>query len=149
MEFLAVSLAGLEGSWFAQALRTSRWGYPALNIAHLLGIALLFGSIVPLDLRALGLWGGVDLDTLAGVLVPAAVVGLVLAVTTGFGLFSVRASEYGSMPLFWGKLSLLGLGAANAILVRRHGHTAIAALVSILAWTGAIAAGRLLGYWGN
>ncbi len=149
MELLADSLASLEASWFAQALRTSRWGYPLLNIAHLLGIALLFGSIVPLDLRALGVWGEVDLDTLAGVLVPAAIVGLVLAVTTGLGLFSVRASEYASMPLFWGKLGLLGLGAANAILVRLRSHTAAAALVSILAWTGAIAAGRLLGYWGN
>jgi hypothetical protein len=139
LELLADSLAGLEGSWFAQALRTSRWGYPVLNIAHLLGIALLFGSIVPLDLRALGLWGSVDLDSLARV--------LVLAVVTGFGLFSVRASEYGSMPLFWGKLGLLGLGAANAILVRLRSHTAAAALVSILAWSGAIAAGRLLGYW--
>jgi hypothetical protein len=149
VDLLAGSLAGLEGSTIAQALRTSRWGYPALNIAHLFGIALLFGSIVPLDLRALGLWRKVDLGTLASVLVPTAVVGLGLAVATGLGLFCVRATEYASMPLFWGKLGLIGLGAANALLVRLRSHTAAAALASILAWSLAIAAGRLLGYWGS
>jgi hypothetical protein len=149
VDLLADILAGLEGSTVAQALRTSRWAYPALNIAHLFGIALLFGSIVPLDLRALGAWRKIERGALEVVLVPTAVVGLLLAVATGFALFCVRATEYAALPLFWGKLGLIGLGAANAALVRLRSHTAAAALVSILAWSGAIAAGRLLGYWGS
>jgi hypothetical protein len=147
LEVLAAeSLAALESSWLAQALRTSRWGYPILNIAHLLGIALLFGSIVPLDLRALGAWRHSELDTLSRVLVPTARAGLALAVATGFLLFCVRAGEYASMPLFWTKMGLLAVGTANALLVARYSQSAAPALVSILAWTSAIAAGRLLGY---
>ena len=34
----------IEASVFAQAMRDSLWLYPAVLFAHILGIALLFGS---------------------------------------------------------------------------------------------------------
>ncbi len=40
---------------FAAMLKGSLWAWPALEFVHLVGIALLFGSLVLFELRALGL----------------------------------------------------------------------------------------------
>ena len=52
------------------------WSYGVFNLGHILGISLLFGSIVVLDLRLLGLWRGIGLSTIATPVVPLAALGL-------------------------------------------------------------------------
>jgi formate-dependent nitrite reductase membrane component NrfD len=151
---IADALAALEGWPVAEALRVSRWTYPFVNVGHIVGLALLFGAILPLDLRLLGLWRTADADELERVLTPVSAFGLAMTLTTGFLLFSVRATEYAAMPLFWLKMAIVAAGATNALaaLVRRmhraHGRAgdAVLAGVSIGCWTAAIVAGRLLGY---
>ncbi len=58
-------LAGLEGSALAAGLRGSKWVYPLVNAGHIAGIALLFGAIAGFDLRLMGAWPRVPLETLA------------------------------------------------------------------------------------
>ena len=70
--------AALEATPLATALRGSVWVYPLVNAAHILGVALLVGSIVPLDLRLLGVWRSVPLTPLWGVLTRTAGAGLIL-----------------------------------------------------------------------
>ncbi|MGI9452193.1 MAG: hypothetical protein ACR2QH_16365 [Geminicoccaceae bacterium] len=101
-------LAALQGSELALALRFSRWGYAFVNTAHVLGIALLVGAIIPLDLRLLGVWNSFERAALVRVLAPVAAAGLALAVTMGFLLFSVRAVDYAALTLFRVKLLLIG-----------------------------------------
>ena len=110
--------AALQETGVATALRQSFWVYPFVNAAHVIGLALLFGSIVPLDLRLLGVWRRVPLAAMSRILLPVALVGLLLAITTGPLLFSVRASEYVVMPLLWLKLALIACAIANALLLR-------------------------------
>lgn len=159
-------LIGVEQSAFAVFVRTSVWAYPLVNTLHIVGVAMLFGAIVPLDLRFLGAWRGVPPDPLVRALVPVSVAGLILATVSGAALFTVRASEYATEPVFLGKLALIALGAANALLLRRteawrwlgmrrsdgaepaqtRSRLAVAACLSLFCWLGAIALGRLLGY---
>lgn len=143
----------LEGTALSQALRASLWLYPMVNIGHVLGIALLFGAIVPLDLRLLGLWRGVPVDHLARALVPVAATGLVLAVCTGALLFTTRPADYVVEPLFGVKVSLLAAAVINALLLRRvprwrqgGGGSGVAGALSIMLWLGVITAGRMIGY---
>ena len=150
LETLATAL---QESALSQGLRASVWLYPLVNTGHVLGIALLFGAIVPLDLRLLGLWRGVPVDHLARPLVSVAVVGLLLAGGTGALLFATRPGDYIGEPLFGVKLSLLAAALANALLMRRArrwrqgpGEARLAAAASIALWLGVIAAGRLIGY---
>lgn len=152
-------LAALEGTALAGALRSSRWGYAAVNAAHILGIALLVGAILPLNLRLLGLWRGVPRAALVRVLVPAAASGLGLAVATGLVLFSVRAREYGGVGFLQMKLVLVATGVASAVLLHRahgflledagRGRLAAHAVVSILCWLGALVCGRLIAFAGD
>lgn len=151
---LQTLLEALEGTGLSQALRESLWLYPMVNTGHVLGIALLFGAIVPLDLRLLGLWRGVPVDHLARPLVSVATTGLVLALGTGALLFTTRPADYVVEPLFGVKMALLAAAVINALLLRRvprwrqgHGGSSRAAgAMSIALWLGVIAAGRLIGY---
>jgi hypothetical protein len=153
--------AALHASTLSQTLRSSVWLYPLVNTGHLVGIALLFGAIVPLDLRLLGCWKRVPLDHLARPLVLTAIVGLVLALPTGALLFATRPLDYVVEPLFGLKLGLLGAALINALVLRRSPHWRplgveagaparpawrIAGVLSIVLWLGVITAGRLIGY---
>jgi hypothetical protein len=152
----------LHESALSQALRASVWVYPLINTGHVLGIAMLFGAIAPLDLRLLGCWKRVPLEPLARILLPMAVIGLALAAVTGALLFTTRPLDYIVVPLFGLKLALILAAVVNALLLRRspawkllrfddpHGAPRlswrIAAGLSLLLWLGVITAGRLIGY---
>ena len=112
-------LAALEATGPAQYLRASRWGYAAVNGAHILGIALLVGAMLPLNLRLLGLWRSVPQAELIRVLVPAAIAGFALAAITGFLLFSVKAQDYADIGFFRLKLALILLGVLSAAMLHR------------------------------
>jgi hypothetical protein len=153
---LQEALAALEAATPAQALRASRWSYALLSAAHVAGIGLLFGAILPLDLRLLGAWRAVPVAMLARVLVPVAGAGLALAALTGAALFATRATEYAANPFFLAKLGLAGLGALNALALRAAPiwrapspagpRVAAAALASLALWSAAIVAGRLIAF---
>ena len=153
--------AALQDSALSQLLRASLWLYPLVNIGHVVGIALLFGAIVPLDLRLMGFFQRAPLEHLANTLVPVAVTGLVMALLTGSLLFATRPLDYVGEPLFGIKLGLLGAAVVNALVLRcspgwrRMGTVSSASLhwpwrvhglLSIVLWLGVIAAGRLIGY---
>lgn len=153
--------AAIDASALAQTLRASIWLYPLVNTGHVVGIALLFGAIVPLDLRLLGRRRILPLDQLAGTLIPVALIGLLLAASTGLLLFVTRPLDYIGEPLFAIKLLLIGCAVINAGLLHRSARwrltsaaTAeplrlswrLAGLLSIVLWLAVITAGRLIGY---
>ena len=138
-------LAALEQSTIGDAMRSWRWLYPIVNVAHIFGISLLFGAVVTLDLRYLGVWRSVDRDILSRVLVPVALAGFVLAVLAGALLFTTDAQKYADMALFQVKLGLIAFAIANIIWLAQK-RAAAAALVSLVCWTGAIICGRFIGY---
>ena len=152
-------LTALEGMGVAQALRGARWGYAAVNAAHILGIALLIGAIVPLNLRFLGLWRSTPHQALIRVLVPVAAAGLALAILAGLLLFSVRAREYAGIGFLQAKLALIAVGLLSALALH-HAHGTLLetasdrrlaghAAVSLLCWIGALACGRLIAFAGD
>ncbi|MBM3528345.1 MAG: hypothetical protein FJX62_09645 [Alphaproteobacteria bacterium] len=155
------ALAAVEALPFVAALRNARWGYALVNAGHIAGIALLFGAIVPLDLRLIGLWRSISIAALARVLVPVAVAGLMLAVVMGALLFAIRAREYAAMTLFQIKLLLVLSGIANALLLRRavaweRGRVDTGAMppprlrmagaLSIAIWLSAMLCGRFVAF---
>jgi hypothetical protein len=150
MDALAAALEGLEP---VRALARSRWVYPFVNVGHVLGIATLFGAILVLDLRLVGLFRTIPVTMLDGVASRVAAAGLALAVLTGLPLFAVRAREYLAEPVFLWKIGLVAVATVHALAVRRTGLAerapVVVGLASILAWTAAITAGRMIGYAGG
>ena len=83
-------LTTIASSEPAVLLRGSFWVYPLVNAAHILGIALLIGAIVPFDLRLMGVIRRGRIRNLANILVPTAAAGLALAAVSGTALFIVK-----------------------------------------------------------
>jgi hypothetical protein len=150
--------AALESLPIAVALRGSVWAYPLINAGHVLGVALLIGGIVPLDLRLLGVWPSVPLPPLWRVLVITAGTGLGLATICGGLLFVTRATAYAGSSLFAAKMVLVGLGLANALilhlLIQPKSLPSVLpwpirfqAALSLSIWFAVLTLGRLVGYF--
>ena len=151
--------AALEGTALAQSLRGSRWAYAGVNAAHVFAIALLVGSVVPLNLRLLGVWRGISREAVVRVLAPVAASGLALALLTGPLLFAVRARDYSGVGFLQLKLVFIAVGVLSALaLCRTHGfllrdapraRLAGHAVLSTVCWLGALVCGRLIAFAGD
>ena len=91
---LEQSLAFVEELAAVSALRNSTFLYPLVNAGHILGVSILVGGIVPLDLRLLGLWRHYPVMVFVDVLRVTAAIGLGLAVVCGALLFATAAVDY-------------------------------------------------------
>ena len=151
---MTTPLEAIEGLWLAQAMRHSLWLYPTVETLHLWGIGLLFGSVVLMDLRVLGLAKEIDFTSLSRFAVPLSITGFCLAMITGLLMFTTHASEFVGMRLFVIKMILITLLLTNAIALRAQsvsngehsGFGKLQALISIIGWASVIGAGRWLAY---
>jgi len=158
---LSQSLDWLESTSLAEYIRQSLWLYPALEIVHIIGIAILVGAAFMFDLRLLGFSKTLSISALSRHLLPWSRRGLWLIIPSGVMLFITNAKTLGYDPTFWLKMFLLVIAAVNVLIFHRFIYISansdgssgrvpaaakISALISILVWTAVIACGRLLAY---
>jgi hypothetical protein len=134
-------------------LQRSATAYLFVNAAHILGIAVLLGAILPLDLRLLGFFRRFPIEVLGPFLVRVAAVGLSLALLSGAWLFSVKPDEYLANAAFRWKLVLLALALVNvgfehrsAGLLRMSAMLRVRAGISLCLWISVLVAGRWIGF---
>ena len=134
----------------------SIWAFPTVLTLHTAGMAVLVGASWMLDLRLLGLSRRVPLSAYRWVF-SASAIGLVVNVFTGILLFTKNATKWGTAIPFLVKMSFVIASVATLVPLRSlvlsneadndvRGNPRLLAIASILAWTGAITAGRLLAY---
>jgi hypothetical protein len=153
--------ATLESNALATWLRSSAYGYPAVETLHIWGLTLLVGTAVAFDLRLLGVASLLPIDGVARFLLPLARIGFGVAVVSGLALFMMQARTFGVMPLFFVKMGTVAIAVANTMIfhrgifvsVGRWGHASrtprrarVAAVVSLVCWTFALVCGRFLAY---
>jgi hypothetical protein len=126
-------LEALEATAFAETLRTSFYLYPLVNAAHILALGALVTTALLMDARILGLARHLPATIVISTLRPVALTALVLAVATGFLLFSVRPLEYAANPAFRIKIVLLPLAVLNAGLATAFGDDPERPLIRVLA----------------
>ena len=148
----------LEATGFSSWLRESDtiWAFPMVLTLHTFGLGLLVGSSAVIDLRLLGIAGHMPLAPLR-VFFRVLWAGFWLSLVTGLSLFAAYATTRGSSPVFYAKLVFVSLGVSTVVLIKRSvfdgpsgGPAAVPvkllALLSLVSWTAAITAGRLLAY---
>ncbi|MGX1789037.1 DUF2214 domain-containing protein [Bosea sp. NPDC055332] len=146
------------GSWpGAVLLQRSGTAYLFVNAGHILGIGLLLGAILPLDLRLAGVLRASMLPLIGPILIWTAAFGLGLALATGFWLFTVKPGEYLGNTAFLIKLGLLALALGN-IALQHHGlkpvlaggeigpRVRLLATLSASLWLCVLVAGRWIGF---
>jgi hypothetical protein len=160
------AFGALEASGLGQAMRQWLWLYPSVEIVHIVGIGLLFGSIVVFDLRLLGLARDIPVKRLARHVLPWSAGSFLLIVPSGLLMFTAHATEFIDSEVFVIKMLLVMAAGVNAGLF----HTItfrtadvwdseemrklppppsarLAGGLSLLIWISVIACGRLLAYF--
>lgn len=146
----------LEEMWIGEAIRTSYWLFPFIEAIHLVGLALLGGTVLVVDLRLVGLTlrsrpaNQVLLNAR-----PYFVLALITMFATGIPLALSEMIKLYYNFSWWVKISTLGIAILftffirNPIVLREKGSNvtlAIVGLVSLVLWFTVAGAGRWIGF---
>ena len=127
--------------------------YPALEVVHIVGIALLLGNLVLLELRVWGLGPELPLRPLARLALRLSLAGFGLIVASGALMLAGQWSELLANRAFVLKMMLVALGGLNAMWfhardsLQRLDRTArLQTVVSMGLWLAVIICGRWIAY---
>jgi len=148
-------MLAFEHSGLGHAARSTGWLYPLANLVHVLGAALVVGSIATFDIQILRSRRRAAL--VSHTAIPVAVVGLVLQAASGFVLLSAEASTLAKNPAFEFKMAMLIFALVNvAVFHWRFGRALKTgapldgaqplAAVSLASWILVLLAGRSIAY---
>jgi hypothetical protein len=149
----------LERTSLSVAINESLWAFAVIEAIHLLALAVIGGAVLVVDLRLLGLvFQRQRVGDLARVAQPWFLWSLAAILLTGFVLFlSLAASKYYVHDYFWVKMYFLAGAIVFSFTVRQwlimgdesranSGLAKVAALVSLILWSGVGFAGKAIGY---
>ena len=162
MPIVAPFLAWLEATPWAIGIKTSGYLFPLIESLHVIGLTLVFGTIVIIDLRLLGIASSRrPFRKIASDVLKWTWAAFALSVVTGSLMFITNAASYYHNPYFRIKMALLALSAVNMLIfeltVGRSVHVweqdsiaplpgRAAAACSLLLWVGVIFCGRWIGF---
>ena len=140
------------------AMRSSPWFFPVIATIHLMGLAIIGGAVLLVDLRLLGL--GLRHQPAAELMRDAErwlFRGLTVMILTGILLFMCFATKYYYLTFFWVKMAALIVVTGFTVSVRRRVVIAVdgrlnpvwgkvVALVSLSLWTTVALGGRYIGF---
>ena len=146
-----------ETVWLGRAVVGSLWLFPVIEAVHLLGLSVLGGAVLIVDLRLLGTglksWTPAELWREAR---PFMIGALVVMIATGIPLFLSEAIKCYYNDSFWVKMTTLPIAIAFAFTVRARATTdsvrntarrqAVVGALSIALWVTVAAAGRWIGF---
>jgi hypothetical protein len=153
-------LIDLSGTTFARWINESEslFAYPGMLFFHTFGLAIVVGISIAVDLRILGFARRIPLASMRA-LFRYLWLGFWINAVSGAMLFAADAPRKAQNPLFEIKLALVALGVMVMAFVHRHllrverepretsrTGARVMAIASLLIWTAAIAAGRLIAY---
>ena len=135
------------------AIQLSPWAYPTLEIVHIVGVALLLGNLVLLELRVFGKGQALPVADLSRLGLTLVAVGFSLAALSGTVMFATQPNELLANRAFTIKVVLLIFAGINAVVfhsrksLEKLDTTAkLLMLVSTVIWLGVIACGRWIAY---
>ena len=142
------------GTWLRES--PSMWAFPLPLVLHAIGMAFLVGTNAAVDFRILGFAKSIPLRSMDRVF-PLMWLGLVVNALSGTSLLIAYPVKAFTNPVFYIKLTLIALALIVLWRLRTHVRSPgandlipkkakILAAVSLLLWTSAIIAGRLLAY---
>jgi hypothetical protein len=146
----------LEKTRIAVLIQESTYLFPLIEVVHLLGLTLLLGSILLVDLKLLGApIQRQSLRRLAAQINPFASLGLAIMVLTGVPLLASEATKCYQNPAFWWKMQFLAAAlvfhyGVRGPLVKREtlGRflAVLVGVVSLFLWSGVGMSGRAIAF---
>jgi hypothetical protein len=129
------------------------WAYPALEVLHIVGVALLLGNLLALELRVWGVVAELPLLPLARLSLSLSLAGFGLLVISGVLMFAAAPGELLANRSFLWKMGLLQLAGLNAAWFHARGGLArldrlarAQTALSLGLWLSIIMLGRWIAY---
>lgn len=107
-------VAYFKDLWPGPLVRQSGWLFPFGESMHFIGLCLLFGSLIFVDLRLMGFFKELPVKSTL-TLVPYAILGLVINMASGWLFFTSAPGSYLENPAFILKMFLVLVATLNAI----------------------------------
>jgi hypothetical protein len=155
-------LTWIEKTGLASRIRDSLFLFPLVESVHVIGLTLVFGTILVIDLRLLGMAStGRSVQRMASEILPWTWATFAVTAVTGALMFITNATVYSGNFYFRSKIALLVLAGLNMaafeLTARRTLHSwdrarsappagRVIAVLSLVIWLGVIVAGRLIGF---
>jgi len=155
-------LKSLEASGLATGIRDSLWLFPLIESTHVIGLALIFGTILIIDLRLLGIASTQrSFKRMASDILKWTWAAFALTALTGALMFITNSLVYYHNFFFRTKMLLLLLSGINMLIFELTAGRTIhnwdkapsapsagkaVAAVSLVMWISIIAMGRLIGF---
>lgn len=151
-------LDSLEQTALGLWVMTSPAGYYIMLAFHSMGLAMLVGSVLVIDLRLLGFVKGIDEKAMSG-LVKFAWWGLAINALSGLAIFIGEANKAFYSNSFRIKILLMLCGVISTVILNKtvlqptfnKGEVAsnarVQAVISLALWASVIVMGRLMSYW--
>ena len=145
-----------EATMLGRTIRESLWMFPVLEAIHLVGLSILGGALLVVDLRLLGL--GLKDSTIAELdrqARPWLLLGISVLLLTGVALFTSEAIKCYYNMSFWVKITTLPVAILFTLAVKeRFARTALytsaysqwVGSADLLLWFIVAAGGRWIGF---
>lgn len=136
-----------------EALGAHPWAYPMLEVVHLIGVALILGNLVLLEMRVFGWASTLPIEPLAWLSLGLVGIGFGLAVVTGLLMFGTQPGELLANRVFTAKMALIMLAGCNAgwfharrSLQLQDTTARVSMLLSMVIWMLVVTCGRWIAY---
>ena len=110
----AASPAFLSSTWISTVVNEKPWVWPASETLHFIGLFIIFGVVLIVNLRMLGMMKSVSFAALHA-LIPLGIVGFGINLATGMLFFIATPQQYTQNPAFYWKIILMLLAGANVL----------------------------------
>lgn len=134
-------------------ITTHPWAYPLLEVLHIVGIALLLGSLVLFELRLWGLAQELPLQGLARLALRVTLLGFALAAVSGSLMLASQWNELQGNRALITKMGLLMLAGLNAAVFHARGGldkadraARLQTVLSLGLWVLVVVCGRFIAY---
>ena len=154
------ALDAIQSTWLGMQMRDKFWMFPMMETIHFMGLSVMFGALLAIDLRVMGVAKFINMKVVMK-FIPVALIAFSVNLLTGIAFLCADPHRYFPNIGFQWKMGLIFVAGLNALwfwfgehkeLVQlADGQDAdirakVIAFLSIAIWVGVIVFGRMIPY---
>ncbi len=151
----------IQASSIAGFVNTSNWAWPTLETLHFMGLSMIMGVALLVNLRTLGVGKNISFAALHRML-PWGILGFAINVSTGFLFFVTTPDQYTTNLALHIKMILMMIAALNIFYFTTFDETwklgpgadapvraKVVTTFTLVLWIGVVYFGRMMPFIGN
>ena len=150
----------LEATWLGEQMRNIFWLFPMMETIHFIGLTIMFGALLVVDVRIIGFGRFINLDA-AFKFIPIAIIAFSVNLLSGIAFLCANPFRYFPNIAFQWKMGLIVIAGLNALWFWFGEHkilqqladgedaefrAKVIALISVAVWVAVIIFGRMIPY---